>query len=169
MESDHPVAETIETARLTLEPLRVDHAGEMAGTLADPQLHEFIGGEPATEAQLRDRYAYQVVGHSPDGTEGWLNWIARDRATGQAVGTVQATTGGRTAEVAWVVGTAHQRKGYATEAASAMAAWLRRHGTETLIAHVHPAHHASARVCAALGMTPTDTVVDGETRWTTAP
>ncbi|MEN3361730.1 MAG: hypothetical protein V7637_5712 [Mycobacteriales bacterium] len=171
MDADWPVAEAIEAGRLTLEPLRVDHAPEMAVTLADARLHEFIGGDPATEAQLRQRYTVQVAGRSPDGTQGWLNWIARDRATGQAVGTVQATIyldGDRpVAEVAWVVGAGHQRQGYATEAATAMAAWLRGHGTEVLIAHVHPDHHASARVCVRLGMAATDLLVDGETRWTT--
>ena len=172
MGTDWPVAEVIETGRLTLEPLRVDHAPEMAVTLADERLHEFTGGAPATGAQLRDRYAFQVAGHSPDGSQGWLNWIARDRATGHAVGTVQATTyldaSRPTAEVAWVIGAGYQRRGYATEAATAMAAWLRRHGTEVLIAHVHPDHHASARVCARLGMAATDHIVDGETRWSTS-
>lgn len=31
------------------------------------------------------------MGHSPDGSQRWLNWIARRRDDRQAVGTVQAT------------------------------------------------------------------------------
>jgi hypothetical protein len=46
-------AEIIETARLVLEPLRIEHAEPMAIVLADPQLHTFIGGAPATARQLR--------------------------------------------------------------------------------------------------------------------
>jgi RimJ/RimL family protein N-acetyltransferase len=164
-----PAAEPIGTARLVLEPLRVDHADEMAVALDDVRLHEFIGGEPATPDELRRRYALQAVGHAPDGSAGWLNWVLRVRATGEAAGTVQATLvreGGSTvADVAWVVGAGHQGRGYATEAATAMADWLRAQGADTLTAHVHPEHAASIAVATRLGMQPTPVVVDGETRW----
>ena len=134
---DWPAAEPIETARLTLEPLRVEHAGEMVEVLSAPALYEYIGGRPPSLEQLRARYTRQAVGHSPDGREGWLNWIARERETGIAVGTVQATLtnggAGRTAELAWVIGAAHQRRGYATEAAAAMVEWLRAKGIDTVI------------------------------------
>ena len=142
-----PTAEPIETARLTLEPLRVHHAGEMADVLADPRLYEYVGGTPASVAKLEPRYALQAVGHSPDGHQGWLNWIVRERDTGAVVGTVQATltdVGGRlAAEIAWVIGSAYQRRGYATEAAGAMVEWLRGHATHTIVAHIHPDHEAS--------------------------
>jgi RimJ/RimL family protein N-acetyltransferase len=166
-----PAATRIGTGRLILEPLRVDHAEEMAPVLDDAGLHTFIGGRPATAAELRNRYAAQVAGCSPDGTHGWLNWILRDRGTGEPVGTVQATLtrhGPRTvAEMAWVVAVPRQRRGYAGEAASAVAGWLYRHGVDTLIAHVHPEHRASIAVAERLGMHPTGATVDGETRWST--
>jgi RimJ/RimL family protein N-acetyltransferase len=168
-----PIAERIDTARLVLEPLRAGHAVEMAPLLDDDGLHGYIGGHPATPAELRARYARQSVGRSPDGEQGWLNWIVRHRASGAAVGTVQATVqraGDRvTAEMAWVIATGQQRRGYASEAAAGMAAWLRQHGAQTLTAHVHPDHRASIRVAERLGLIPTATVVDGEIRWTTAP
>ena len=165
---DTPTAEPIETARLTLEPLRVEHAGEMVEVLSAPALHEYIGGRPPSLEQLRARYTRQAVGHSPDGREGWLNWIARDRETGIAVGTVQATLtarGGLTAEVAWVIGAAHQRRGYATEAAGAMVEWLRAKGIDAVTAHIDPGHKASMGVASQLGLTPTDVAEHGETRW----
>lgn len=166
-----PEAEVIETARLILEPLRVDHAGEMAPALDDIRLHEFIGGRPATRDELRSRYAAQVVGHSPDRLQGWLNWITRDRRTGEPAGTVQATLtrdGSRTtAELAWVTAVAQQGRGYASEAAIALAGWLQRMGVDTLIAHINPAHQASASIAQRLGMHATEVMVDGETRWTT--
>jgi RimJ/RimL family protein N-acetyltransferase len=90
---DWPTAEPIETPRLTLEPLRVEHAGEMAEVLADPRLYDYIGGTPPSPAQLRTRYALQVAGHSPDRRHGWLNWIVRERGTDAAIGSVQATIG----------------------------------------------------------------------------
>ncbi len=168
-ERDWPVAEPIVTLRLALEPLRVEHAAEMASVLDDGGLHHYTGGQPATPDELRERYRRQSAGRSPDGTQGWLNWVVRHRATGTAVGTVQATVSSDTdppgAELAWVIATAHQRHGYAAEAAAGMAGWLDRQGIRRFTAHIHPDHHASGRVAERLGLAPTDTVVDGETRW----
>ena len=167
-----PGAPSLEGERLVLEPLRVAHADEMAGVLDDPALHTFTGGEPATPEQLRSRYAKQVVGHSADGCEQWLNWVARDRTSGAAVGYVQATVtehdGQRSADVAWVVGVPHQGHGYASEAAKLMVGWLREQGVAAVTAHVHPDHPASNSVARRLGLRPTDTTVDGEVRWTSA-
>ena len=164
-----PVAEAVTTARLVLEPLRVEHAPEMAMVLHDPRVHDFIGGWPATEPELRSRYARMVVGQSPDGGEGWLNWVVRQRDTGEPVGTVQATvTGGSgslTAELAWIVGVAWQGRGYAAEATTAMAGWLERQGIRAFVAHIHPRHDASARVARRVGLSPTEVVEDGETLW----
>jgi RimJ/RimL family protein N-acetyltransferase len=168
-----PVAEVIETDRLILEPLRVGHAAEMAPALDDVRLHRYIGGRPASVDQLWERYRRQSVGWSPDGTEGWLNWVVRHRASGAAVGTVQATVSRigdlLQAELAWVVATGHQRRGYAAEAAAGMAGWLRGQGIDRFVAHVHPAHRASQRVAERLGLVRTDLLVEGETRWASDP
>jgi RimJ/RimL family protein N-acetyltransferase len=164
-----PAAEVIETERLLLEPVRADHAVEMAPVLDDQRLHDFIGGRPATLEELRARYIQLVAGHSADGSQGWLNWVVRHRRSGVAVGTVQATlrsNGGVMAEVAWVIAAAHQGQGYAKEASAAMTRWLCDRGVDALIAHVHPTHEASIRVARYLGLTPTDMVEDGEVRWT---
>jgi RimJ/RimL family protein N-acetyltransferase len=160
-----PRAQLLTTARLTLEPLRVEHARELAPLLDDPALHAFTGGEPETEAQLRARYERQVAGHAPDGSAGWLNWVLRERATGAPVGTVQATVADGTAELAWIVVSARQGEGLATEAATAVAQWLRSRGIARLVAHIHPDHAASAAVARRLGMTPGEPRADGEVRW----
>ncbi|MEH1100998.1 GNAT family N-acetyltransferase [Micromonospora sp. CPCC 205561] len=166
---DWPVAEIIDTERLLLEPLRVGHAEELAPLLDDATLHEYTGGAPATPEQLRERYARQAAGRSPDGREGWLNWVVRHRETGDAVGTVQATVrldGVRpVAELAWVVMAPHQGRGYAGEAAAGLVGWLAERGVSALVAHVHPDHRASTRVAERLGLRATDELVDGEVRW----
>lgn len=155
--------------RLDLEPLRVEHAEEMSPLLDDPGLHVFIGGEPASLADLRERYRRQSAGRSSDGSQWWLNWVARRREDARAVGTVQATVTIEddvlVAEVAWVVATQHQGHGYAREAAGVAVGWLREQGVSKLVAHVHPDHQASQGVARAVGLTATTTVVDGETRW----
>ena len=154
---------------MRLEPLRAEHAQEMAPLLDDPDLHVFIGGRPATLAKLQQRYRQLAVGRSPDGAQRWLNWIVRRREDGRAIGTVQATVadeaGVVTAAVAWVVATPYQGRGYAREAAHVMVAWLRRSGVARIVAHIHPQHAASAAVARAVDLTPTDIVVDDEILW----
>jgi RimJ/RimL family protein N-acetyltransferase len=155
--------------RLLLEPLRPDHAAEMAPLLADVALHRYIGGTPAGEAELRRRYERQARGRSPDGRERWLNWVVRERSTGRAVGTVQATVEGvdraTVAQVAWVVAVPYQGRGFAREAAARMVEWLVEQGVDAIVAHVHPEHEASMSVARTIGLTPTRTVIDGEVRW----
>jgi RimJ/RimL family protein N-acetyltransferase len=164
-----PRAATLTTRRLVLEPLRPDHAGELAPVLDDPALHAFTGGEPASETELRARFNRQAEGQSPDGTHGWLNWVARDRATHAPVGTVQATisdaAGRRSAELAWVVATSRQGEGIATEAAAAAMDWLRDRGVTRFVAHIHPDHLASAAVAGHLGLAATDARQADEVRW----
>lgn len=160
--------EPLRSSRLELQPLRVEHAREMAAVLSDPELHTFIGGVPATPAELRARYERMTAG-SPDPGVSWCNWVIRLREDDCLTGTVQATVtasaDGLVAEIAWVVGRPWQRRGIATEAARALTGWLRRTPVVTVAAHVHPDHRASAAVAAAAGLTPTGEWADGERRW----
>ncbi|QWB23866.1 MULTISPECIES: GNAT family N-acetyltransferase [Streptomyces] len=177
------VARAISTPRLDLLPLRVEHAEEMAGVLADPALHAYIGGEPDTLAGLRSRYRRMTAG-SPDPAVSWLNWVIRLREPSCLTGTVQATVGpstvgpstvgpsavgpsdrGLVAEIAWVVGTPWQGRGIATEAARGLVTRLGEQSVHTVVAHIHPDHRASAAVATAAGLAPTDEWHDGEIRW----
>ncbi|KUF16921.1 GNAT family N-acetyltransferase [Streptomyces silvensis] len=169
----HPVvAEPITTARLTLEPLRVAHAEEMAVVLGDPALHTFIGGAPDDVTALRARYTRMVAG-APDPGVSWCNWVLRRSADGRLAGTVQATVRpggpgarGDGAEIAWMVGTPWQGQGLATEAARGLVEWLRGRPEVThLLAHIRPDHAASAAVARAAGLGPTDERHEGEVRW----
>ncbi|UXY19960.1 GNAT family N-acetyltransferase [Streptomyces cynarae] len=156
--------EPIRTARLDLLPLRVEHAEEMAETLADPRLHTYTGGVPHSPAALRARYERLVSG-SPDPAVFWCNWVLFQRGESRLVGTVQATVTDRATEIAWVVGTAWQGQGLATEAARGLVDWLGQQHVTTVVAHIHPAHRASQSVAAASGLAPTDQRQDGEIRW----
>lgn len=163
-------AEPIATPRLQLEPLRSEHAIEAAAAFDDIALDSFTGGAPATVEALRSRYESQVVGHSLDGTQAWLNWMLRRVDNDELIGTVQATVSHPenqriSAELAWVVSTRHQGNGYAREAAVAVDTWLRQRDVGSILAHIHPAHEASGGVARALGLRRTNTVVDGEERW----
>lgn len=158
-------APIIRTARLDVLPLRVEHAEEMAEVLSDPALHDFIGGTPATPDALRSRYERLVAG-SPDPTVTWLNWVLRRREDVCLVGTVQATVTGGAAEIAWVVGTPWQGRGFAVEAVRGLVDRLgRQPRVRVVVAHVHPGHLASAAVATAAGLRPTGRHQDGEVRW----
>jgi RimJ/RimL family protein N-acetyltransferase len=139
----------------------------MVDVLGDPALYRYTGGVPPTLPELHQRYAHQGAGRSTDGTEAWHNWVVRVAGSFDAVGFVQATVtdGGRRADTAWVVGVPWQGRGYATEAARALVAWLERIGVKTITAHVHPDHAASARVAELAGLLATDVVEDGERVW----
>ncbi|QFZ18381.1 GNAT family N-acetyltransferase [Saccharothrix syringae] len=162
-------AEVIATERLDLVPLRVEHATEMAEVLSDPALHAFTGGAPDSPRELRRRYGRLTAG-SPDPGVDWLNWVVALRAEDRLVGTVQATrVHDDHTEIAWVVGTPWQGRGIAAEAARALVDWLRGKGVRTVVAHVHPDHHASAAVATAAGLAPTDRYHDGEVEWRSTP
>ncbi len=162
-----PLAEQIATPQLELIPLRPLDADEMVNILADARLYAFTGGNPPNRDELRARYERQSAGHSADGTEEWHNWIVRRRPESEAIGFVQATIVGTRgpADVAWVIGVPWQGRGFATEAAQALVAWLERGGVSLITAHVHPDHHASAAVAARGGLEPTDQIEDGERVW----
>lgn len=164
-------AEPIEADRVTLTPLGVGDAEEMAAVLAAPELYTFTGGTPPTVDDLRARYRRQVVGCSPDGTQLWRNWIVRPVGTEEAVGYVQATVAGdhSSADIAWVIGSAWQGRGYATVAAAAMVDWLGRRGVERFRAAIHPDNAASNAVARRLGLQPTDEFDDGERVWVLSP
>ncbi|MEP7202863.1 MAG: GNAT family N-acetyltransferase [Ilumatobacteraceae bacterium] len=159
---------TITTERLLLQPLRVEDADHMVEVLADPALHEFTGGEPATLGHLRDRYASWVRGSGSD-AEQWLNWTVRRVVDGAPVGAMQATIeivdSVPQASVAWTIGSTWQRQGYASEATIGLLQWLDRQGIRSVLANIHPGHEASAKVATNAGLRPTDDVVDGEVVW----
>ncbi|MGZ4172154.1 MAG: GNAT family N-acetyltransferase [Solirubrobacteraceae bacterium] len=171
MSTEEIDAPLLETLRLTLEPLRVDHAAEMVSVLADERLYAFTGGEPPTLHELRARYARQATGRSPDGIERWLNWIMRRKEDGLAVGFVQASISQDppplTAVLAWVLGVPFQGLGYAREASGAVLESLSGApvGVERFVAYIHPENVPSMGVARALGLAPTDETVDREVVW----
>jgi RimJ/RimL family protein N-acetyltransferase len=159
----------IRTARLRLVPLDAADADDLFPALDDARLHAFTGGAPLSLDALRARYARLATGRSPDGRETWANWVVR-LGDGTAVGYLQATIAGGSAELAWVIGTPWQGRGLASEAAAALAAWLRAAGVERLTAHIRPGHAASAAVASASGLHPTGQHDgDGEEVWVSRP
>jgi len=156
----------IQSSRLDLIPLRGEHAVRMYPLLRESSLYEFTGGQPpASIDTLAALYERRESRHSPDGKEIWLNWMIRERESGNAAGYVQATIAAAGTNVAWVVGTRWQGRGFATEAAMAVVAYLEAQGVTGIQACVHQCHRASQRVAAKVGFKRTHCLSDGEEVW----
>lgn len=134
--------------------------------LSDAALYEYTNETPPESlGALRLRYTNLESRRSPDGTQAWLNWVLVEKATGISIGYIQATVDSKSADVAWVVGTAWQGRGFATEAARSLLVWLRRAGVRTARANINKMHIASQRVAANIGFSRTDQMIDGEDVW----
>lgn len=139
----------------------------MAVVLSDPSLYMFTGGDAPSPADLALRYQTKQVGRSDDGEQTWRNWIARLQFDGAAIDYVQSTIqlDTNTAEIAWVIGSPWQGKGYAVEAAHGMIKQMAADGAGTIVAHIHSEHHASRRVATALHFWATGRMKSGEEEW----
>jgi ribosomal-protein-alanine N-acetyltransferase len=136
-----------------LEPQLEGHAAELYAVLADPLLYTFIDDKgPSSEEALRARLKRLESRLSPDGTQQWLNWVVRSDAD-EAVGYVQATVlPDHTAEVAYVIGRAFWRLGYATAAMRPMLAELKgAYGVHRATATLDPRNAASLALLEKLG------------------
>jgi RimJ/RimL family protein N-acetyltransferase len=154
----------LETARLHLEPLLAAHADLLFAGLADARLYTYMPDRPPVSLDaLRARYRRLESRRSPDGSEQWLNWIVFERASGRAVGYVQATVyaGAAAADVAYVLLRDAWGHGYAREATRAMIDALHAHdGVRHVRATVDVRNRASVRLLEALGFVRTAQATD---------
>jgi RimJ/RimL family protein N-acetyltransferase len=101
------------------------------------------------------------------GADPWSHGFSLEhRQTGQPVGKCafkSPPSAGGTVEIAYGIDPDHRGKGYATEAATALAAFAFESGlVQTVIAHTLPEPNASTRVLTKCGFTFVGEVVDPE-------
>jgi protein-L-isoaspartate(D-aspartate) O-methyltransferase len=164
----HPQArndERLLTPRLELVPVVADDAEELTDVFGDQRLYAFLASHPTTTEELRAQFARLAAARVVDkaGTA-QRNWTVRHRSDGRAVGMLQAAFSdqGHAAEIAWAVGVPWQGQGIASEAAPAVVGWLERRRVSIITAHIHPDHHASAKVATRAGLRPTGEYRDHE-------
>ncbi len=146
--------EMLQTARLTLEPIRPDHAGELFEPLQDARLYTYIPQDaPPSKEALRERLEWLAAGKSPDGTQVWLNWVARRNDDGTVVGMYQATVyPDRTADVAYITFIASQGRGFAAEICAEVIRHLgERYGVQVVGADIDTRNQASIALVERLG------------------
>jgi RimJ/RimL family protein N-acetyltransferase len=144
---------TLFTARLALEPLRVAHAAPLFILLQDQRLYTFIPDDPPDSLEaLEGRYRRWERRASPDGREIWLNWAARLRATGEWVGTFQATIGDHQALLAYMTFAPYQRQGLAREGCLRVIEYLASgYGVQVVAAEIDTRNTASIALVKSLG------------------
>ena len=156
----------IETDRLRLTPLLREDAQSLFSVLSDPALYKYTGEvPPESVGALGEAYASREARMSPDRKELWFNWAVRERTSNEPVGYMQASVAATHADVAWVVGSKWQRRGYASETARAIVQWLFALGVLQVRAQINPRHLASRKVAINAGLQRTDDVADGEEVW----
>lgn len=156
----------IQTTRLTLTPLVVADTADLHPSLQEPALYAFIPQEPPESiAWLEARYSRLEQRRSPDGSEIWLNWVVRRRDDLISVGTVEATIrADRMALLAYTIFTAHQRRGYASEACRAIVDHLGRTcGVVCVLADVDTRNLASIALLERLGFVKIATTIAADT------
>jgi RimJ/RimL family protein N-acetyltransferase len=143
---------TLDTARLTLRPMRADDfPGYAAEVMSDRT--RWMGG-PYDLKGAWGMFCHDLVG-----------WTLYDmgslmidrRDTGETVGQVQINNGPLfpETELGWLLYAGHEGQGFATEAAATLRDWaFRARGLATLVSYVDPANRASARVAERLGGVP---------------
>jgi RimJ/RimL family protein N-acetyltransferase len=144
----------LQTPRLTLEPIEESHAQTLWDLFKDEALHRFVPFEPESFEKQRERCARWSKRRSPDGSELWLNWLARDRGTGRGIAHFQAgVKADGVASIGYVVAREAQGRGIATEGMSAVLAYLRDGlGAREAKAWSDTRNLASHRLASKLGM-----------------
>jgi len=146
------------SARFVIRPLVEDDAPALL------DLRDWIGAEDL--AALRTRLRGWQSRVSPDGREGWLNWLVVGRDSGEPQGWIQATIREHCAKVAYAVLPASRGAGVAAEALGAVTAWLHEDaGFAVVEADIDPDNHASQTVARRAGFVRTRRTIDGEAVW----
>ncbi len=156
------------TARLRLEPLADTHLVEFNAMNSDPEVMRYLSGKPETLDESR-AVIERVKARWADTGYSW--WALIERGTGRLVGAGAVQNLRREAtlvpdpacplEIGWRLHRDHWGRGFASEAAFAIAAHAfdALHAGE-LLAVCHPDNKASSAVMERLGMQP-----QGLQRW----
>jgi len=149
-----PAADFV-TKRLAMEALVPTHAPLLFEKLSDPELYQYLEVSPPLSVDaLALQYKIWSTRRSPDGRDRWLNWAVRLRDADDYVGWLQSTVySSGSADIAYIIFTAHQRNGFALEACQGLVDHLRRrYGVSKYAATIDANNAASIRVAERLGM-----------------
>jgi RimJ/RimL family protein N-acetyltransferase len=148
---------TLETARLTLRPHRLDDFDAHAALWADEDVVRFITGAPSTREQSWSRML-RVAGMWHHMGFGFL--AIMEKESGRFIGEAGFLEARRemepsiegTMEVGWALMPSAHGRGYATEALTVLIGWAEAHFPgKPMSCIISPENQASLRVAAKLG------------------
>jgi RimJ/RimL family protein N-acetyltransferase len=142
----------VRTERLVMEPIAHAHAAGLVEALAHPEVATYLEEPDATTVAAMHARIDRIA--TPPAGEWWLNFaMLRD---GVVIGRLEATSYGAWAEIAYLVGPAYQRRGYAREGVRWLVEHLRGLGVREVWAAVHPGNARSIALLEAVGFSPAD-------------
>jgi RimJ/RimL family protein N-acetyltransferase len=166
------VAAPAPTNRLTFHEMTLDDLDDMSELLGDPEVMRYYD-RPKTRKEAEDWIQWNLRLYAD---HGYGLWLLRLRETGDFVGDcglTQQTVDGRTyVELGYHVRASMQRRGLASEAATACRRYAAEElGLDYLIAIIDPNNRPSQRVAEKIGLTAawrTTTMNEGGHRWATS-
>lgn len=143
----------LRTPQLDLTPLEPADAKSLFEVLAEPELYRHLPhGPPSDAGALEERFSRLATRRSPDERQQWLNWVVRERGSGEAVGLVEVTVEGGQAHLAYFVARAHWRRGIGRQACAAVLEHLREELAVTeVVAEMDARNTASFALVESLG------------------
>lgn len=155
-----------QTPRLVIGRLRLEHIEPLCGIWCDPAVTKFMGG-PRDWAKVREALTEELKG-TP---ETYTLWPVVEKATGEVVGDCglleKEQDGRKEIELVYVIGSAHQQRGYGFEAAAAIRDYaFTRLNLDRLVALIEPSNEPSRGLAEKLGFAagPTVTRPSGDQR-----
>lgn len=144
------------TARLTLRLFTLADAEDLHAYQSLPEVARYLYRPPFTREQSQLTAAERST-HSAWGTDGDKLTLAICRRDEPGVlgnvGLTLTSAHAAQAEIGWILAPSHEGRGYATEAAAALAAFaFDRLGVHRVYARLDVENTGSARVCERLGM-----------------
>ncbi len=147
----------IETARLTVRPLREEDADALYRIKTDPQVMEYCPDFLDIDAKQADMQGYIRAfrrAEETGDTDTWRCYAIESRETGAVMGVLTFSKQNmlHEYELGWMMIGAYTRKGFASEAAAAFAeAFCRTQGIDYLIAVMDVDNPASRRTAEKSG------------------
>ena len=144
---------TLQTERLTLEPLEMKHTEELFHLFSDKSLYTYVDQSvPESLNWLRNTFRRLVRRKSEDGKQIWLNWISKAKGSNKLVGYLEATVESDHISLAYYTFPPHTQRGFAKEGVAGIMSYLKKeYSPEKFILEMDTRNRPSIKIAESLG------------------